>query len=84
VHTAGFDDESNVWRLVDVWDTREQADRFMERMMEMVKPEELPRPDTATQEPSRPGLLRAARFREELVVRLPLAAHPRCAGGRLA
>jgi hypothetical protein len=55
VHTAGFDDDNGVWRLVDVWETREHADRFMERMMEMVKAEELPRPDTAMQEPSRQG-----------------------------
>jgi hypothetical protein len=53
VHTAGFDDESGVWRLLDVWETRDQADRFMQRMMEMVRPEELPRPDTADQEPTR-------------------------------
>ena len=52
VHTAGFDDDSGVWRLVDVWETREQAERFMKRMMEMVTPEELPRPDTAV-EPTR-------------------------------
>ena len=54
-HTAGFDDEGGVWRMVDVWETREHAERFMQRMMETVKPEELPRPDTATQEPSRQG-----------------------------
>jgi hypothetical protein len=55
VHTAGFDDDNGVWRLVDVWETREHADRFMERMMGMVRPEELPRPDTATEEPTRQG-----------------------------
>jgi hypothetical protein len=53
VHTAGFDDDNHVWRLVDVWETREDADRFMQRMMGMVRPEELPRPDTATQKPDR-------------------------------
>ena len=56
VHTAGFDDDNGVWRLVDVWETREHADRFMQRMMPMVTPEDLPRPDTATQEPVRQGL----------------------------
>ena len=51
VHTAGFDDEAGVWRSVDVWETREQAERFMKRMGD-VTPEELPRPDTAV-EPTR-------------------------------
>jgi len=55
-HTAGFDDDNGVWRLVDVWETREQAEKFMERMMGMVRPEELPRPDTAAQRPTREGL----------------------------
>ena len=54
-HTAGFDDDNGVWRLVDVWETREQAEKFMERMMRMVRPEELPRPDTAAQRPTREG-----------------------------
>jgi hypothetical protein len=54
-HTAGFDDDNGVWRLVDVWETREQAEKFMERMMGMVRPEELPRPDTAAQHPTREG-----------------------------
>jgi hypothetical protein len=49
VHTAGFDDDAGVWRLVDVWETREQAERFMQRMGEMVPPEELPRPDAAVE-----------------------------------
>ena len=53
VHTAGFDDGNQVWRLVDVWETREQAERFMQRMMDMVSPEDLPRPDTAAQRPDR-------------------------------
>jgi hypothetical protein len=48
VHTAGFDDDSGVFRIVDVWESREHADRFMERMMSMVgTPQDLPRPDTA-------------------------------------
>ena len=55
VHTAGFDDQNNVWRMVDVWETRKHADRFMERMMSMVRPEELPRPDTAAEKPTREG-----------------------------
>ena len=53
LHAAGFDDGNGVWRMVDIWESREQADRFMERMMNMVRPEELPRPDTATEKPMR-------------------------------
>jgi hypothetical protein len=52
-HTAGFDDENGVWRMLDVWESREHADRFMERMVHMVTPESLPRPDTAIMQPIR-------------------------------
>ena len=41
IHTAGFDHDSGVFRVFDVWESREQADRFiteklnpiLERMM---------------------------------------------------
>lgn len=48
VHTAGFDDDSGVWRMLDVWESREHADQFMVRVMAMVEdgPEAFPRPDT--------------------------------------
>ena len=29
IHTAGFDHDSGVFRVFDVWESREQADRFM-------------------------------------------------------
>jgi hypothetical protein len=29
VHTAGFDDDAGVFRILDVWETREQAERFI-------------------------------------------------------
>jgi hypothetical protein len=29
VHTAGFDDEAGVFRILDVWESREQAERFL-------------------------------------------------------
>lgn len=29
IHTAGFDHANNVFRIFDVWETREQGDRFM-------------------------------------------------------
>ena len=53
VHTAGFDDDSGVWRMLDVWESREHADRFMQRMMEMMPLESLPRQDTAAEPPVR-------------------------------
>jgi hypothetical protein len=28
-HSAGFDDEAGVFRIFDVWETREQAERFL-------------------------------------------------------
>ena len=48
VHTAGFDDDSGVFRMLDVWESREHADRFMERVMATMgdDPESFPRPDT--------------------------------------
>ena len=53
VHTAGFDDDAGVWRQVDVWETREQGEQFMQQMMDSVTPESLPRPDTAAEPPTR-------------------------------
>ena len=29
IHTAGFDHDAGVFRIFDVWQTREQGDRFM-------------------------------------------------------
>jgi hypothetical protein len=29
LHTAGFDDEAGVFRILDVWESREQAERFL-------------------------------------------------------
>ena len=39
--------------MLDVWESKDKADRFMERVMGMVRPEELPRPDTAAEKPIR-------------------------------
>jgi hypothetical protein len=51
LHTAGFDDESGVFRILDVWETREQAERFMnERIQPMMEagPESFPAPENFT------------------------------------
>jgi hypothetical protein len=38
LHTAGFDEEAGVFRIFDVWETREQAERFVqERVMPIVQ-----------------------------------------------
>jgi hypothetical protein len=57
VHTAGFDDDSGVFRIVDVWESREHADRFLARIQAMVDegPGAFPRPDAFTP-PKREGL----------------------------
>jgi hypothetical protein len=36
LHTAGFDDDNNVFRIFDVWESRAQAERFLERVMSIV------------------------------------------------
>ena len=37
IHTAGFDHDAGVFRIFDVWETREQAERFVaERVMPVV------------------------------------------------
>ena len=33
-HTAGFDDDNDVFRIFDVWESREHADRFLECVMD--------------------------------------------------
>lgn len=56
-HTAGFDDEAGVFRILDVWETREQADRFLaEHVQPLVDqgPGAFPNPDSFTP-PTRDG-----------------------------
>ena len=33
IHTAGFDHDSGVFRIFDVWESREQADTFMSEQL---------------------------------------------------
>ena len=38
IHTAGFDHDAGVFRILDVWETREHGDRFMsERLNPIVE-----------------------------------------------
>ena len=51
VHTAGFDKDAKVFRIMDVWESQEQADRFIEeRVQPMMEQgvEALPDPSNAT------------------------------------
>ena len=57
VHTAGFDDEAGVFRILDVWESREAAERFLaEQVQPLIDegPGAFPNPDTFT-EPTREG-----------------------------
>jgi hypothetical protein len=55
VHTAGFDEDGGVFRILDVWETQEDADRFLrERLMPLVEELLAGRPD-APPPPSREG-----------------------------
>ena len=56
-HTAGFDDEAGVFRIFDVWESREQAERFLaEHVQPLVEqgPGAFPNPETFTM-PTRDG-----------------------------
>jgi hypothetical protein len=56
-HTAGFDDEAGVFRILDVWESREDADRFLdEHVQPLVEggPQAFPNPENFT-EPTRDG-----------------------------
>jgi hypothetical protein len=56
-HTAGFDDDAGVFRILDVWENREAAERFLaEQVQPMVEqgPQAFPNPDSFT-EPTRDG-----------------------------
>jgi hypothetical protein len=35
-HTAGFDMDDNVFRIFDVWESREQADRFITERLDPI------------------------------------------------
>jgi hypothetical protein len=57
VHTAGFDDETGVFRILDVWESRESAERFLaENVQPLIEqgPQAFPNPENFT-EPTRDG-----------------------------
>jgi len=55
--TAGFDDEAGVFRIFDVWETREHAEQFLAKNVQPLieqGPQTFPNPDNVTQ-PTRDG-----------------------------
>ena len=57
VHTAGFDHDAGVFRIFDVWETREEGDRFISEQLQPIldeimaahpDPESLTPPDRET------------------------------------
>jgi hypothetical protein len=57
LHTAGFDEDAGVFRILDVWETREHAERFLaEHVQPLVEqgPSAFPSPDAFTP-PTRDG-----------------------------
>jgi len=56
-HSAGFDDDAGVFRILDIWETREQAQRFLDEQIQPLVdqgPAAFPNPDAFT-EPSKDG-----------------------------
>ena len=54
-HSAGFDDESGVFRIFDIWESQEQAERFIGENLATFAPEDFPNQTTAAEQPSRQG-----------------------------
>jgi hypothetical protein len=52
IHTAGFDDDAGVFRIFDVWETREHAERFMQERLQPIL-EELTAGSADLQPPTR-------------------------------
>ena len=48
VHTAGWDEELGVFRIFDVWESREHADRFWNERLQPVLDELMPLAENAT------------------------------------
>jgi hypothetical protein len=36
IHTAGFDDDAGVFRIFDVWESREHGERFMQERLQPI------------------------------------------------
>ena len=57
VHSAGFDDEDGVFRIFDIWESKEQAQQFIEEHVQPLidqGPQAFPNPDNLAP-PARDG-----------------------------
>ena len=52
-HSAGFDDDAGVFRIFDLWESQEQAERFIGEHVATQTPDDFPNPRTAAEQPSR-------------------------------
>ena len=48
MHTAGWDEENSVFRIFDVWESREHADRFWNERLQPVLDELMPQTENAS------------------------------------
>ena len=48
VHTAGFDEVAGVFRIFDVWETREHGERFIREQLQPIVAELMPNSPDAT------------------------------------
>lgn len=59
IHTAGFDHDAGVFRIFDVWETREQGEKFFENtlnpIVEPMAAKAMEAGDTSFAPPSREG-----------------------------
>src|SRR3954447_5367740 len=59
IHTAGFDHDAGVFRIFDVWESREQGEKFIsERLNPVIEPmmaEAMEKGDTSLTPPTREG-----------------------------
>ena len=65
-HSAGFDDEAGVFRILDIWESQEHAQRFLDEHVQPLVdqgPDAFPNPDNFTQ-PTRDGFYEAPPRRE--------------------
>jgi hypothetical protein len=56
-HSAGFDEEAGVFRIFDIWESQEHAQRFLDEQIQPFieqGPQAFPNPDNVT-EPTRDG-----------------------------
>ena len=48
VHTAGFDEAGGVFRILDVWESRAQGEKFMSERLQPIFDEVMPTAENAT------------------------------------